>query len=72
MYRTWAWVCGVITALMFLGYCSLALMDPESQFTKDYGYTFGLLSLPFCCGVAPVTAVLTIVFAVLARTQAKP
>ena len=52
MYRTWAIVCGVITAVIFLGYCALALLDQNSQFVKDYGYTIGLLTLPFCCGIA--------------------
>jgi len=68
MYRKLAIACGAVTALIFLAYCGLELLDKESQFAKDYGYTLGLILLPFCCGVAPATGVLTIVFTVLSLT----
>lgn len=71
MYRNLAIASAAITLVIFAGYCALGLLDEESQFVKDYGYTIGLLTLPFCCGVAPLTGLLTLVFGVLALNERK-
>jgi len=71
MYRKLAIACGAVTALIFLAYCGLELLDKESQFAKDYGYTLGLILLPFCCGLAPATGVLTIVFGILSLSHSR-